>query len=132
MYVLGECRLQSDDNIVSNFGSNTPESVFRSGGEIIYNNAPEPDFGDINNSLRGDVFVRKISSPIRNKKDKIIRYFDFNHYGLYFNNNRNVIDENWRSDGRVRFGSDTENFCTPETPCGIRYQDSRWKIGRPQ
>jgi len=117
MYVLGECRLQGDDLIYGNFSSTAPESVFRSGGTIIFNNAANPDFGNIADAQSGDVFIRKLTG--------------FNHYGMYLNDDGYVIDENWRSDGRIRIGADTENLCSQKRPC-IRYNEKRWKIGRPQ
>jgi hypothetical protein len=116
MCVLGECRLQGDLVIYRNFSSIDPESVFRSGGTIIFNNATNPDFGNIADAQTGDIFIRKLSG--------------FNHYGLYLND-RYVIDENWRSDGRIRIGLDIENLCSQRRPC-IRYNESRWKIGRSQ
>jgi parallel beta-helix repeat protein len=115
MYVLGECPLQQDGSIHSGFSSNDPGSVFRCGGTIVFNNATNPDYGNINDAQEGDIFIRKLSN--------------INHYGLYLDKNRSIIDANWRNDGRIRIGVDTENLCSEKSPC-IRYNESTWKIGR--
>lgn len=127
MYVLNECPLQRDDYIRGRFAQNTSDSVFnrKTDGKIIYNNNPEPEFGNIDDAQRGDVFIRgNLQYPIYNKKGKKIRDEKYQHYGLYYDNksgNRSIIDENWRSDGRIII-SDTE---------ASRYNDSWWKVARP-
>jgi len=111
MYVLDECKLKTDPHIYDNFSKNDVDSVLQGYGSMVYNNASDPDFGVIGDSQTGDIFVKRCSN--------------FNHYGLYLNNNRDVSDANWSSplDGRLRIAVDIN---------ANRYSDNCWKVVRPR
>ena len=85
IYVLNECPLQLDNIIGARFAQNTSDSVFnvQTDGEIIYNNQTEPDFGNIADAHRGDIFVKgNLKYPRYNRNGKLIGYGTYQHYDI--------------------------------------------------